>query len=84
MKIKKIIATAMLGIVFAAMGLPCGQVNALAATSLTVGIPTFEKQEGASVYASKTEWKYRTKNGKMQRRLWSNTEKKWLTDWQYI
>jgi hypothetical protein len=26
-------------------------------------------------------WYYRTYNGKEQRRLWSITEGKWLTDW---
>ena len=26
-------------------------------------------------------WYYRTYNGKRQKRLWSATEKKWLTDW---
>lgn len=28
-----------------------------------------------------TEWFYRTYNGQAQKRLWSVTEEKWLTDW---
>ena len=28
-----------------------------------------------------TEWVIRTYNGKIQKRLWSYTEGKWLTDW---
>lgn len=28
-----------------------------------------------------TKWFYRTYNGKLQKRLWSVTHEKWLTDW---
>lgn len=31
--------------------------------------------------ASETVWYYRTNNGKKERRLWSITEGKWLTNW---
>ncbi|MGM9640783.1 MAG: hypothetical protein ACI3V3_05405 [Faecousia sp.] len=31
--------------------------------------------------AEETVWYYRQYNGKLQKRLWSNTENKWLTDW---
>ena len=27
------------------------------------------------------KWYYRTYNGKQQKRLWSITEQKWVTDW---
>lgn len=29
----------------------------------------------------KTEWRYRYYNGKWQKRLWSVTYQRWLTDW---
>lgn len=31
--------------------------------------------------AEQTEWIFRYNNGKLQRRLWSITYGKWLTDW---
>lgn len=31
--------------------------------------------------AEQTEWHYRMYNGHAQKRLWSITEGKWLTDW---
>lgn len=34
-----------------------------------------------STYAEETKWYYRMYNGQLQKRLWSDTEKKWLTDW---
>lgn len=34
-----------------------------------------------SPLAEQTEWKYRINNGNFEKRLWSNTYGKWLTDW---
>lgn len=34
-----------------------------------------------SARAEQTEWKHRVYNGKLQKRLWSITYNKWLTDW---
>ena len=31
-----------------------------------------------------TEWKYRVVDGKLQKRLWSITQNKWLTDWEWV
>lgn len=31
--------------------------------------------------AEETEWVFRYYNGVLQKRLWSNTYAKWLTDW---
>lgn len=41
-----------------------------------------EEENGIEVHAEQTEWKYRTYNGHRQRRLWSITYGKWLTDWE--
>ena len=35
----------------------------------------------ASPRAEQTTWVYRIHDGKMQKRLWSNTQGIWLTDW---
>lgn len=37
-----------------------------------------------STRAEKTEWRYRFVDGKMQKRLWSITHLKWLTDWEWV
>lgn len=37
--------------------------------------------EEVSPRIESTIWIYRTYNGKDQKRLWSVTEQKWLTDW---
>ncbi len=34
-----------------------------------------------SARAIETKWYYRTYNGVYQKRLWSLTDQKWLTDW---
>ncbi len=34
-----------------------------------------------SPLAEQTEWIYRTNNGNIEKRLWSITYGKWLTDW---
>lgn len=41
-----------------------------------------ENEGGIEVHAEQTEWYYRTYNGHRQRRLWSITYGKWLTDWE--
>lgn len=34
--------------------------------------------------AEQTEWVYRIYNGNVEKRLWSRTYAKWLTDWIYV
>lgn len=38
----------------------------------------------AVIQAEETEWKYRVVDGKPQRRLWSITYNKWLTEWEWL
>lgn len=38
-------------------------------------------QEESFVKAENTEWKYKMENGKLYKRLWDKTQKKWLTGW---
>lgn len=39
------------------------------------------KDSIATPYAEETEWVYRFYDGKYQKRLWSITYEKWLTNW---
>lgn len=34
--------------------------------------------------AEKKEWRYRTVDGKFQKRLWSVTYGKWLSEWEWV
>ncbi len=36
------------------------------------------------IQAAQTQWKYRTVDDRVQKRLWSITYGKWLTDWEWI
>ena len=56
--------------------------SAMALESASVA-PIEHVQAGETIEkrAEQTEWAYRYKNGKLQRRLWSITYGKWLTDW---
>lgn len=38
----------------------------------------------AEPMVEQTEWVYRNHNGNLEKRLWSNTYGKWLTDWIYV
>lgn len=49
--------------------------------------PACDEDSGDSVSvqrAEQTEWVYRIYNGNIEKRLWSNTYAKWLTDWIYV
>ncbi len=37
-----------------------------------------------SVLAEETQWYYRVVDGRVQRRLWSISYSKWLTDWEWV
>lgn len=36
------------------------------------------------IFAEETQWYYRTVDGRIQRRLWSLTWGKWLTEWEWV
>ena len=42
----------------------------------------FILNEGTSLRYNHTEWQYRVFNGKYQKRLWSITYNKWMTEWE--
>jgi len=45
---------------------------------------SYTEDGGAVIQAEETEWKYRVVDGKLQKRLWSITYAKWLTDWEWV
>lgn len=71
MKLKKILAGMVL-----AMSLVTVCVPAMPAQAATPG-----SGSEVSPNAEEREWLFRLHNGKLQKRLWSITYRKWLTDW---
>ena len=57
-------------------------MNVIATSALAADIPS-AAPNGSIItpQAEETEWVYRYYNGVLQKRLWSNTYAKWLTDW---
>ena len=42
------------------------------------------EDESVVTRAEETEWRYRVVDGKLQKRLWSLTYGKWLTEWEWV
>lgn len=42
------------------------------------------ERTGIELRAEQTEWRYRVVDGKLQKRLWSLTYGKWLTEWEWV
>ncbi|NYB74094.1 hypothetical protein HZF24_08055 [Sedimentibacter hydroxybenzoicus DSM 7310] len=36
------------------------------------------------IFAEETEWRFRVVDGQIQKRLWSLTWGKWLTEWEWV
>ncbi len=45
---------------------------------------SYTKNGGVIIQAEETEWHYRVVDGKLQKRLWSITYAKWLTEWEWV
>jgi len=60
--------------------LPTSSIYASSMVTLTnvTSIPTVITR------VAKNEWRYRTVDGKLQKRLWSLSEGKWLTEWEWV
>lgn len=58
----------------------CSSAMAFESTMVSMA-DTDRGDEQIEQRAEQTEWVYRYYNGKLQRRLWSITYGKWLTDW---
>ena len=47
-------------------------------------IPVLPATETLEERAEETVWKYRNVDGKLQKRLWSLTYGKWITEWEWV
>lgn len=47
-------------------------------------IKAANKANNIQLLAEETGWYYRTVNGKLQKRLWSYTYRRWLTSWVWV
>ena len=56
-------------------------LNVIAMPVLAAEIPAQPTDLVVTPQAEETEWAYRVHDGVLQKRLWSNTYAKWLTDW---
>lgn len=73
-KIKTFLALTLFSLTLSNLCLPTCQSAA--------SVPSLSIQEiNLSERVNEVVWKYRTYNGKRQKRLWSVTYQKWLSDW---
>lgn len=61
--------------------LSCCLTGVVAGPAYAASLP--DDESGIETHAEETQWKYRIYGGRLQRRLWSNTYEKWLTEWEY-
>ncbi len=73
---KKLISTILVFVLFTSFS-----VTAYADVTSTEPIPTDETNSEIMPLAEEREWFYRNNNGMVEKRLWSYTYGKWLTDW---
>ena len=76
---KKTLLVSLMALVFAASPVTKSQCYAAQPQSYTV----YGRSGETSTYTEQTKWYYRTVDGKLQKRLWSITQEKWLTDWMW-
>lgn len=63
----------------------CLSLSATAFADYTATACGEDPDDSVSVQrAEQTEWVYRIYNGNVEKRLWSRTYAKWLTDWIYV
>lgn len=58
------------------------RVIAFAAETSAV-VDEMKSQSVVVPYAEQTTWYFRIVDGRLQKRLWSNTYGKWLTEWEW-
>ena len=60
-------------------------INVLSANAAPNAVLSYAvSQEEISPMSEETVWYTRVNNGKLQRRLWSITYQKWLTEWEDV
>ena len=82
MKLRRAFTCLVAGLLVTAFSVPIGGDAVVYAASVS----TNAGADGVSVVqrAEETEWVYRVVDGKLQKRLWSITYEKWLTDWEWV
>lgn len=78
MKIKKTVLALTLALVAVCS---CASASTPAEAILPITPATLSADGGISPQAEETVWYTRWYNGKQQKRLWSITHSRWLTDW---
>lgn len=63
------------------VALPALSVSSFAAPAESVADTSVETTPDVLARKPITEWRYKVINGKLYRRLYDTTNKKWLTDW---
>lgn len=76
MKMRKMIVALLL-----VLSMVCSFAGALAAEVTAPLAPAQAEDGGISPHAEETTWYTRVYNGMLQKRLWSITYERWLTDW---
>lgn len=59
-----------------------GCTGVMAAEAVHPAQPAAVKDDGVSPQTEETEWYVRWHEGRRQRRLWSITYERWLTEWE--
>ena len=75
MKLKRLLVSVMLVFVM------CVSLLGTVASAAAYTPSTASAEEEVVPRAEETMWYFRNNNGKVEKRLWSITEGKWLTDW---
>ncbi|QHI72481.1 hypothetical protein [Aminipila terrae] len=82
MNLKKIFTYLTVGLLLSSTNYILNENNMVYASSSELNAPT---ENSKIIYrAAETEWRFRTVNGKGQKRLWSITYNKWLTNWKWV
>lgn len=62
----------------------CAVLFSNMAAPLEYAVVSDSEENSAIVYSERTEWRYRFNNNVLEKRLWSITEERWLTDWMPV
>ena len=77
MKLKRLLVSVMLVLVMCV-----SLIGTVASAAEYTPAPMAASSDGEiTPMAEETMWYFRNYNGQLQKRLWSITEEKWLTDW---
>lgn len=81
LKLKKVFMVSSLSVTLLSMSQLPAVTSVVFAGEQTVSAAA---QSSISPRAEETVYKYRVVDGKLQKRLWSLTYGKWLTDWEWV